>query len=247
MKLFKLIYSIIVWVCYLSIYLILFLPLVIIYILTRPFDRYNKIPNYVFMLIGRSILWMIPNLKVEILGVEHYNPGQSRIFIGNHQSFLDMPLLAALPWRMKWVSKDGLFKVPILGQIMAMSGHLSVKRGTTQALNSMKKLHPYLDAGIPVMMFPEGTRSRSGELLKFKGGAFMLSHDTKVPVQPILIQGTRNIIEPDSFLVQPNGRIVASILPPIYPGDYESVGKFRDDVYKIMKTELEELTKLLGE
>lgn len=246
MNLFKFIYSVITWVCYLLIYLVLFIPIVVLFLLTLPFDKHRKVPNFIFMLIGRSILWMMPGIKVDIIGADNYIPGQPRIFIGNHQSFLDMPLLAALPWQMKWVSKDGLFKVPLLGQIMAMSGHLSVKRGTTQALNSMKKLHPYLDAGIPVMMFPEGTRSRTGELLKFKGGAFMLSSDTKVPVQPILIQGTRTIIEPDSFLIQPTGKIVASILPPIHPEDYETVGKFRDDVFDKMKKELEALTKLLG-
>jgi 1-acyl-sn-glycerol-3-phosphate acyltransferase len=96
------------------------------------------------------------------------------------------------------------------------------------------------------MIFPEGTRSRTGELLKFKGGAFVLSTETKVPIQPILISGTRDIVRPDTFITRSSGTMIASILPAMYPDDYPSVGAFRDAVYKTMNAELEELSKLSG-
>jgi 1-acyl-sn-glycerol-3-phosphate acyltransferase len=242
----RLIFSIYVWLFYLLMYVLMIIPIFLVFIVTLPFDKHRLAANRMFMFVGRSFIWFNPGWNIELRGLENYQAGESRIFVGNHQSFLDMPLLGSLPWNMKWVGKDGLFKVPILGQIMWMSGHLSVKRGTTQALNSMKKLHPYLDAGIPVMIFPEGTRSRTGELLKFKGGAFVMAADTKTAVQPILISGTREIVRPDSFITRPSGTMIASILPAMHPDDYPSVGAFRDAVYKTMKAELDELSKCSG-
>ena len=242
----RFLFSIYIWLFYLLMYVFLFIPITIAFILTIPFDKHRLVANRMFMFVGRSFIWFNPGWKIELRGLENYDRSKPRIFVGNHQSFVDMPLLGSLPWNMKWVGKDGLFKIPVLGQIMWMSGHLSVKRGTTQALNSMKKLHPYLDAGIPVMLFPEGTRSRTGELLKFKGGAFVLSTDTKVPVQPILISGTRDIVRPDTFITRSSGTMIASILPAMYPDDYPSVGAFRDAVYKTMNAELEKLSKLSG-
>jgi 1-acyl-sn-glycerol-3-phosphate acyltransferase len=197
-----------------------------------------------FMLVGRSILWFYPLWNINLKGLENYENGTTCVFIANHQSFMDMPLLATLPWRMKWVSKEALFKVPILGQFMRLGGHISVKRGTAQALISLKKLHPYLKNGISVMMFPEGTRSRNGELLKFKNGAFMLAKELNVPIQPILISGTRDIIKPDTFLAATSGTMTASIMKQFYPADYQSIDAFRDVVYEAMKAEMSEITKL---
>lgn len=188
-------------------------------------------------------MWFNPFWKIEFHGMENYKKGESRIFIGNHQSFVDMAVLAALPWNMKWISKDGLFKIPILGQMMRMSGHVSVKRGTAAALRSLQDMKPYINAGIPVMLFPEGTRSRSGELMKFKNGAFMLSEQTTVPVQPILLCGTRNIVPPDSFVAALSGKIVISIMKPVYAQNFSNTDEFRDTVYNSMKSELERLEK----
>jgi 1-acyl-sn-glycerol-3-phosphate acyltransferase len=240
----RLIFSIYIWVFYLLMYVLMIVPTVLAFIISFPFDKHRIIANKLFMFTGRSFIWFNPKWNIELRGLQNYKPKEPRIFVGNHQSFLDMPLLASLPWQMKWVSKDGLAKIPVLGQIMLMSGHLAVKRGTTQAMLSMKKLHPYLDAGIPVMLFPEGTRSRNGDLLKFKGGAFLMSTETNVPVQPILISGTRDIVRPDTFITRSSGTMIASILPPMYPTDYPSVGAFRDAVYQTMKAELESLSKL---
>ena len=242
----RFIFSLYVWIFYLMMYVVLFLPTVIIFIITYPFDKHRIIANWLFMFVGRSFIWFNPGWKIELRGLENYNPGEARIFIGNHQSFCDMPLLASLPWQMKWVSKDSLYKAPILGQYMAMAGHIYVKRGTAQALISMKQLHPYLKDNIPVMLFPEGTRSRTGELLKFKSGAFLLSNETGVPIQPIIISGTRDVIRPDTLITRSSGVMTASILPSVDPKNFETVGRFRDAVYSMMNEELQKLVKLSG-
>jgi 1-acyl-sn-glycerol-3-phosphate acyltransferase len=194
------------------------------------------------MLAGRSFLWFNPFWKVEMTGIENYVPGKPMILIANHQSFLDMPLLATLPWRMKWVSKDGLFKVPILGWFMSMSGHVSVKRGTTAALKALDELKPFIKAGIPVMLFPEGTRSRSGELLKFKSGAFLLSKDMNVPVQPVLISGTRNVMKPDTWKTASTGKMTLTLMKQYNPYDFDDVNSMRDVIYNDMAQELNAMT-----
>jgi 1-acyl-sn-glycerol-3-phosphate acyltransferase len=220
---------------------VLIIPTFVIFLVTYPIDKNRTIANWLFMFVGRSFIWFNPGWKIELRGLENYVPGEGRIFIANHQSFCDMPLLASLPWQMKWVSKESLYKAPVLGQYMAMAGHIYVKRGTAQALISIKKLHPYLKNNIPVMMFPEGTRSRTGELLKFKSGAFLLSNETGVPIQPILISGTRNVLQPDTWIASSSGIMTASILPAVDPKDYETAGRFRDAVYSMMNEELQKL------
>lgn len=240
----RILLSIYVWALYLSLFLVFIIPLLLAYLLFLPFGKHHFAANYIFMLVGRSIFWFNPFWKINLKGLDNYDPNSNSVFIANHQSFLDMPLLATLPWRMKWVSKSALFKVPVLGLYMSLSGHISVQRGTAQALLSLKKLHPYLDHGIPVMLFPEGTRSRTGELMKFKSGAFMLAKEKGAAVQPILISGTREVIKPDSFITAPTGTITASIMKQFHPDNYNSVEEFKNDVYESMKNELNTLTKL---
>lgn len=238
-------FSIYVWFMYLFMYLIMLLPSALLFVITLPFDKDRKLGNIIFMLVGRSFLWFNPFWNIELRGTENFNPEQKTIFIANHQSFLDMPLLAALPWRMKWVSKEELFKIPVLGFYMRISGHISVKRGTTQALKALNDLKPFLSKNIPVMLFPEGTRSRTGELMKFKNGAFMLSKDTGALIQPILIAGTRNIIPPDTWVTSPSGKAIATIMPAYDPKDFDSVEAFRDKVYEDMFSELQSVEKFL--
>jgi 1-acyl-sn-glycerol-3-phosphate acyltransferase len=223
------------------------IPTIILYLVYLPFGKHHFVVNYMFMLVGRSILWFYPFWKIKLKGLENFNPNSTCVYIANHQSFMDMPLLATLPWRMKWVSKEALFKVPVLGQYMGLAGHVSVKRGTVQALLSLKKLHPYLKSGVSVMLFPEGTRSRNGELLKFKNGAFMLAKELNIPIQPILISGTRDIIKPDTFITSLSGSMTASIMKQFLPEDFNSVDEFRDAVYESMRVELSDLTKLSGQ
>lgn len=146
--------------------------------------------------------------------------------------------MALLPWKMKWVSKDGLFKVPILGWYMKMSGHISVKRGTTAALKALNELKPYLADCVPVMLFPEGTRSRSGELLKFRSGAFMLSKELGVPVQPVLISGTRDVMKPDTWIAAPRGTMNVTLMKAHDPSDYPDFNAMRDAVHDEMLKEL---------
>lgn len=235
--------ALVLWVVYISVYVLLFVPTILIYLITLPFDNHREITNRIFMFIGRSFLWINPFWKYKFIGLEHVKPGERRIFVANHQSMFDMVFFAALPWQMKWVFKEELYRVPFLGQYLFLAGHVPLARGTTKALTSLKRLHPYLDDNIPVMIYPEGTRSKSGDLLKFKNGAFLLAKETNTPIQPIIVSGTREILPASEWRFNLKGEMTASLLPPFYPENFDSIESFRDTVYKAMKSELDHLRK----
>lgn len=231
------------WIGYILVFVLLLPVILLVWVCTLPFDKNRRLSNAIFMTAGRAFLWFNPLWRVNLEGIDKYNPDKPMIFIANHQSFLDMVVLSSLPWNMKWVSKDGLFKVPVLNIYLRLAGHVSVKRGTTAALRALNKLKPYLADNLSVMLFPEGTRSRSGRLLKFKSGAFMLSKETNIPVQPVLISGTRDVMKPDTWVANFRGTMTATLMPVYYPEHFETIEQFRDRVFDDMSRELDRQTQ----
>jgi 1-acyl-sn-glycerol-3-phosphate acyltransferase len=116
---------------------------------------------------------------------------------------------------MKWLSKDGIFKIPIMGWMMRMAGDIEVQRGSaTSRMQSLAGIRDRLDKNVSVMIMPEGTRSRTGELLPFRDGAFRVAIEKQLPVLPISVAGTRNCMAPGTFRFQ-RARAEARVLPPI--------------------------------
>ena len=114
------------------------------------------------------------------------------VVVSNHESTADPFLLSFLPWDMRWVAKEEIFKLPLLGWLMHLSGDIPLKRGQRESVKTMMaECQKTLRAGMPVMMFPEGTRSPDGKLLPFKDGAFRLAIEAEVPILPVAIAGTR--------------------------------------------------------
>lgn len=137
------------------------------------------------------------------------------VVVANHESTADPFLLSSLPWDMRWVAKEELFRTPVSGWMMKLCGDIPIRRGTASSVREMMaECRRTLDAGLSVMMFPEGTRSRDGELLPFKDGAFQLAIDAQVPVLPIVIDGTRDC-RPKGSLWFGRARATARILEPI--------------------------------
>jgi len=114
------------------------------------------------------------------------------VVIANHESQADPFLLARVPWDMRWVSKESLFKPPLIGWLMRLGGDIPLRRGSRDSVEAMMRAcRETLAAGVPVMLFPEGTRSPDGRLLPFKDGAFRLAIEAGVPVLPLAVAGTR--------------------------------------------------------
>lgn len=115
------------------------------------------------------------------------------VVVANHESVADPFLLCWLPWDMRWVAKEDLFRLPWIGWMLRCGGDISLRRGQSESIREMMaECRRTLAAGVPVMMFPEGTRTPDGRLLPFKDGAFSLAIEAGVPVLPLAIAGTRN-------------------------------------------------------
>ena len=160
-------------------------------VVTLPFDRRRYVCGRFFRLMGVAAAKMVPQWS---FGVAEGTPAGidgNTVVVSNHASQADPFLISSLPWEMKWLGKASLFKVPIVGWSMWLAGDVPVRRGSpASAAEAMQKCARWLERGVPVMIFPEGTRSRTGEMQSFKDGAFKLAIDTGADVLPMAVAGT---------------------------------------------------------
>ncbi len=157
---------------------------------------------------ARAWSWLIlktSRVQVKVEGAENINPNQAVVLCVNHSSTMDIPILFVyLPVQFRFLAKRSLFHVPFLGWHLRRSGHIPVDRDQPrQALRSLDEAAKKVREGSPVVVFPEGHRSRDGKMLPFKSGGFYLAIRAGVPIVPITLNGTRQAHRPDTFLVRP--------------------------------------------
>ncbi len=177
---------------------------------------------------------------VVIEGAENIPAGQSCIFLSNHVSNLDPPiLLPAIPGMCSVFLKKSLMKIPFVGIAMRMAKYVPVSRGHSriEAEQSVAIAADALRSGMNIFIFPEGTRSTDGKLLPFKKGAFFLAADTNAPMVPIVIQGTAQMMRKGSQKVFP-GTATVRFLPAIHPQDFATREDLMDAVRQQMQTAL---------
>lgn len=161
-------------------------------------------------------------VRVQIEGLEHVTPTGPQIFASNHVSWFDVWTLAAyIPKRNRFVAKKELEKIPLFGRAWKSAGHISVDRGDrSSAIKSLQQAGQRLHRDdISVVIYPEGTRSRTGELGEFKKGAFMLALHTGVDIVPVAILGTRRVMPAGGWRIR-RGTIILRFGEPIRTSDY---------------------------
>jgi 1-acyl-sn-glycerol-3-phosphate acyltransferase len=161
-------------------------------------------------------------IRVRVVGVENVPQGESCIFLSNHVSNLDPPvLLPMIPGTTSVFLKKSLMKIPLLGTAMRMGQFVPVSRGHSkeEAQRSVEAAASALNNGLHITIFPEGTRSPDGQLLPFKKGAFFLAAETGAPMVPIVIRGTAQMMRKGSLRVYP-GEAVVEFLSVVRPTDY---------------------------
>src|ERR1700678_2534740 len=163
----------------------------------------------------------LARIRVQVEGREHI-PAQPSIFMSNHVSNLDPPiLLPLLPFRTAFFIKRSLLKIPVVGFGMRLAGFIPVDRDgrLESARDSVQAASKVLASGVNVSTFPEGTRSRTGRLLPFKKGAFYLAMESGAPVIPVSIWGSEQMMTKGSLHIKP-GTAHLTFHPPLYPEQF---------------------------
>jgi 1-acyl-sn-glycerol-3-phosphate acyltransferase len=167
---------------------------------------------------ARIALWASGSRAVAH-GLANVEPGRPFILAANHVSWFDIFAIAVLlPVDFHFVAKKELERIPVFGRAWRAAGHISIDRGDrSAAVASLRRAGEQMRSQRSVaVIFAEGTRSRSGRLLPFKKGAFVLAHETGIPIIPTVVTGSYDIMRPDTFLVRP-ATIHVYFEPPISP------------------------------
>jgi len=171
-------------------------PLVaLIRVVTMPFDRGAYWAGYTFRAVARVHGRLNPLWTFTVRGNVPNDPRLPYVVVSNHESFVDMLAISQIPIEMKWVAKSAFFKIPIVGFLLMLSRDIKLVRGAKGA-----GAHVYTEAAerlstrTSVMLFPEGTRSASGDLGAFKDGAFKIAIEAQAPILPLVVYGTRDAL-----------------------------------------------------
>jgi 1-acyl-sn-glycerol-3-phosphate acyltransferase len=179
------------------------------------FDSTGRLPNKFAGPWGRWLL-RVARVQLTVEGIEKIDPRQSYVFVANHRSYIDIPaILAAIPVEFRFYAKKGLFLIPFLGTHLKRAGHLPVVRGDARASVKSMTLGARLiqERGISMLLFPEGGRSRGG-MREFKEGAAYIAIKAGVPIVPLGLAGTRDVLPMGSNYVR-GGPVVLRIGDPI--------------------------------
>ena len=228
-----------------AVVVLLSLPaLALVLVVTWPFDPTRRAAGHFLRFCGASLADAFPLWRVRVDGA--IPPGRHPfVAVANHQSFLDVFMLARLPWEMKWVAKESLFKIPWLGWMFRLSGDIPVRRGDHESGQAvLATARRYLDRGMSVMFFPECTRSRDGRLQAFKSGAFRLAIEAGVPILPIAVSGTAEGMPKGSPWVRP-ARPRARVLPMVPTAGLspDEADRLRDEVRDRIAAAVADLTR----
>jgi len=199
--------------------------LAIVYFFTAPRDPGRYTVGRWFRRAAVLVTKINPLWRFRTTGVRIPDPRRPYVAVANHESFADIFLLSHLPWEMKWLSKESIFKIPFMGWMMRMAGDVAVKRGDANSrAEALAACRDRLAKGVSVMIMPEGTRSADGTVQKFHDGAFRLAVETGCPILPIAVAGTRACLTKGSWIMG-RANAIARVLPPV-----ETVGLTLDDV-----------------
>lgn len=202
----------------------------ILAILASFVDFKGRLPHKVAGIWARSILAASP-IEVTVSGLSNIDPAKSYIYMSNHQSNYDIPILLwHLPVQFRWLAKVELFRIPFFGYAMKRAGYICIDRSNQKsAFESLKKAAEIIKNGVSVMIFPEGTRSMDGNIGSFKKGGFVLAVESGVPIVPVIIRGTFSVMPKSRLLIKP-GRVNLEILKPV-----ETSGFTKDNKDELME------------
>jgi 1-acyl-sn-glycerol-3-phosphate acyltransferase len=176
-------------------------------------ERGGRFAHGCARLWSRLIL-LTTGVRVRASGVERLSPDASYVLASNHQSIYDIPIIfGTLPLQLRIVAKASLGRVPFLGWHLRRTGHVLVQRDHPGA-GVFKRMAALVGGGVSLLVFPEGTRSRDGQVARFKGGPFLIAIDAGLPIVPVSIGGSRHVMLKGRLMTCP-GAVTLTVHHPI--------------------------------
>jgi 1-acyl-sn-glycerol-3-phosphate acyltransferase len=169
---------------------------------------------------ARAWSWLIlktTGVRVSVEGLDRITPGTTYIFVSNHQSIYDIPVIfASLPYQLRIIAKESLSHFPVLGWHLKRGGHLFVDRRNPDRAGILERWRALVSEGLSLIIFAEGTRSRDGHVARFKAGSFLLAMEAGLPIVPLAVIGTRSVMPKGRLRTEPaNVRLI--VHAPIQP------------------------------
>lgn len=161
------------------------------------------------------LILITTGVTVDVVGLEQLTPGATYVFVANHQSIYDIPVLfASVPFQLRIIAKESLGRFPILGWHLRRSGHMLVDRRRPDRQGIFRWATSLPARGLSLIVFPEGTRSRDGYVAPFKAGSFFPAVQTGIPIVPLSVVGSRHVMRKGELTTRP-GHVRLIVHPPI--------------------------------
>ncbi|MCD8172520.1 MAG: 1-acyl-sn-glycerol-3-phosphate acyltransferase [Alistipes sp.] len=232
------------YILFMAFTLLFFLLLSVAFVITVPFDRNRTVLHCLSRLWTRCYFGIIPSWRVRVEGRENVVNGKPYVVIVNHRSMLDILLMYVLPLEFKWVSKKEVYKWPLFGWVLWMHDDIAIERGTAGAVRKMvRDGRRWLSRGVSVIVFPEGSRSKSAGLNQFREGAFMLAREAGVEILPCVSEGTGTAF--NGWKLNFRNKFRLRILPPVPVEEVESTPpkEMARRMYELMSVEYEQIRR----
>jgi 1-acyl-sn-glycerol-3-phosphate acyltransferase len=234
-------FSIVYWAFVVVTMPVLFAGALAVFLATVPFDRRRLALHLYSCAWATFYVVMNPSWRVRVEGRGKLPWRGAAVIVANHLSLLDILVLYGLFRPFKWVAKAELFRIPVVGWNMAMNDYVRVWRGDPESVRRMMAhCRAHLARGTPVLVFPEGTRSRDGRLQPFKDGAFRLALDAGCPVFPVAVTGTFGSLPKSGIVLKQGMHARVRVLDPISPADHPSLDGLRAAVRDALAAALPE-------
>jgi 1-acyl-sn-glycerol-3-phosphate acyltransferase len=217
----------------------LFLGALAVFLVTFPFDWNRRVLHLYSCGWAQLYFWVNPTWRLKVFGRRKLPWRGPAVLVSNHESLADILVVFGLYRPFKWVSKKSVFSAPFLGWNMYLNGYVGLERGNAKSAARMfAQCERWLDRGMPVMLFPEGTRSPDGEVKAFKDGAFRLAASKDAPIYPIVLTGTARTLPKHGFVIRETANCEVHVLDPVRPADFNrDPAALRDHVRNLIISE----------
>ena len=234
----RLLLSIFFWSFFVLSSTVLFLGAVLLWLVTLPFDRDGRVLHLYSCFWAQLYFYVNPVWHLRVDGRERLPWRGPAVLVSNHESLGDILVLFGLYRPFKWVSKAENFKLPLIGWNMHLNRYVPLVRGDKVSIAKMMKGCEYwLSRGVPILMFPEGTRSFDGQVKPFKDGAFALAMKMKCPIIPVVLTGTARTLPKHGLVMRTIAHCHVQVMPSIDPATFPDVPTLREYVRDLIIAE----------